>query len=374
MTNAQRDLYDVMGVPRDASQEDIKRAFRKLAMEYHPDRNREAGAEEKFKEIAAAYDVLSDPERRGAYDRFGMAGVGGNGQGFAGFDNFGGFGDIFDAFFRGTATRRAGPQRGADVRTTLTIDFAEAVFGTEQELDYERVEECAECRGVGAAPGTRPSTCPECKGTGELRRVQQSLFGQFVNVATCTRCDGSGSIITSPCAECRGKGTRRRQVKVVVKVPGGVDDGSQIRLSGEGDAGTRGGPAGNLYVVLRVKPHELFAREDDHLIYELPLNPAQAALGASVEVPTLEGDPVPLKVEPGTQHGHVFTVRGRGVPHLRGTGRGDLLVRANVVTPTKLTEKQRKLLEQLSESLGTPTLPERDGDGSIFDRIRDALS
>jgi len=370
--NAQRDLYEVMGLSRDASQEDVKRAFRKLAMEYHPDRNKEADAEERFKEVAAAYDVLSDPEKRGAYDRYGMAGVGGNGShGFQGFEGFGGFGDIFDAFFRGTGARRAGPQRGADLRASITIDFAEAVFGVDREIEYQRVEQCADCRGSGSKPGSRPSACPECRGSGEIRRVQQSLFGQFVNVATCDRCEGEGEIVTEPCGTCKGRGHRRVTVKRTVKVPAGVDDGSQIRISGEGDAGARGGPSGNLYVVLRVRAHKEFIRDEDDLIYELPLNVAQAALGASIEVPTLEGDPVTLKVEPGTQPGHVFAIRGRGVPHLRGAGRGDLLVRANVTTPTRLNDEQRGLLERLAESFGTPA--ENGDGGGLFGRIRDAL-
>src|SRR5688500_4397974 len=281
MTSArqQQDLYAAMGVARDASQEDIKRAFRKLAMEYHPDRNKDEGAEDRFKEVAAAYDVLSDPEKRSAYDRFGMAGVSGNGQqGFNGFDGFGGFGDIFDAFFRGTASRRAGPQRGADLRTVLNIDFAEAVFGVEKELEFERNETCGDCKGNGAVPGSRPQSCPECQGSGEIRRVQQSLFGQFVNVATCDRCRGEGMIVTDPCSACRGRGSRRISVKRTIRVPAGIDDGSQIRVTAEGDAGARGGPSGNLYVLLQVKPHKQFERDDNDLLYSLPLNVAQAAL------------------------------------------------------------------------------------------------
>lgn len=373
MTNAQQDFYGVMGVPRDASQEDIKRAFRKLAMEYHPDRNKDEGAEERFKEVAAAYEVLSDPEKRSAYDRFGAAGVGQGGQGFNGFEGFGGFGDIFDAFFRGTASRRAGPQRGADLRTALNIEFQDAVFGAERELEFERNEGCADCSGTGAMPGSRPQTCPECRGTGELRRVQQSLFGQFVNVATCDRCHGEGLIVTDPCGVCRGRGARRVSVKRSIKIPAGIDDGSQIRVSGEGDSGARGGPSGNLYVLVRVQPHKVFERDENDLLYELQVNVAQAALGTTVEIPTLEGDPVTLQVEPGTQHGHVFTIKDRGVPYLRGSGRGDLLVHTNVVTPNKLTEEQRELFERLAESMGTPAQP-GEKDSSILGRIRDAFA
>ena len=369
----QHDLYDVLGISRDASQEDVKRAFRKLAMEFHPDRNQSDGAEERFKEVASAYDVLSDADKRSAYDRFGMAGVSGNGQqGFAGFDSFGGFGDIFDAFFRGTATRRERAQRGADLRATLAVDLVEAVFGTEREIEFERTERCGDCRGSGQTAGQPLAVCAECEGRGEIRRVQQSLFGQFVNMATCSRCRGEGKVVTEPCRDCRGRGLKRVAVKHVVKIPPGIDDGSQIRLSGEGEAGTHGGPSGHLYVMLRVKPHKQFGREEDDLIYDLPLNVAQAALGTTVEVPTLEGATVELDVEPGTQPGHVFVIRGKGVPHLRRSGRGDLLVRTHVVTPTELDDEQRELLERLAESLGTPSIP---GDrSSLFDRIREAFS
>lgn len=367
----QRDLYDVLGISRDASQEEVKRAFRKLAMEFHPDRNKDADAEGRFKEVAAAYEVLSDAEKRSAYDRFGMAGVSSGQQGFSGFEGFSGFGDIFDAFFRGTAGRRAGAQRGADLRTVLAIEFAEAVFGTEREIEFERTAACEQCRGRGQADGKPLAVCPECQGTGEVRRVQQSLFGQFVNLATCSRCGGEGQVVTDPCEACRGRGLRRARVKQLVKVPAGVDDGAQIRLSGQGDAGARGGPSGNLYVALQVEPHELFTREKDDLVYELPLNVAQAALGTTVAIPTLDDEDVQLDVKPGTQHGQVFAIAGRGVPHLRGTGRGDLLVRTHVVTPTRVTPEQRELLEQLAESLGTPSVPR---DGSFFERIRDAFS
>lgn len=368
----QQDLYDVLGVSREASQEEIKRAFRRLAMEYHPDRNKEEGAEGRFKEIAGAYEVLSDPEKRGRYDRFGAAGLnGGQAQGFQGFEGFAGFGDIFDAFFRGTATQRAAPQRGSDLRIDLELDFAEAVFGIEREFTYDRIETCRDCRATGQRAGTELSTCPECDGQGEIRRVQRSLFGQFVNVAACTHCRGEGRIVTDPCPTCRGRGQRRVEAQHTVKIPGGVDDGSQIRLSGEGSAGAHGGPPGNLYVQINVLPHEEFQRAGDDLLYELPLNVAQAALGITVEVPTLEGDPVELEVKAGTQHGELLPLRGRGVPHLRGAGRGDLIVHAHVVTPTKLSVDQRELMQQLAESLGTPSVP-ADG-SSILSRIRDAL-
>ncbi len=368
---AQTDLYEVLGVGRDASADELKRAFRKLAMQWHPDRNKEEGAEERFKEINAAYDVLSDPEKRATYDRYGMSGIGNGSQGFAGFDSMGGFGDIFDAFFRGTAARRAGPQRGADLRASMTISFEESVFGVERELEYERTEACTECRGSGQADSKPLGECPECKGAGELRRVQQSLFGQFVNVATCPRCQGEGRVVTDPCKSCNGRGLKRVRVSRTVRIPAGIEDGQQLRISGEGDAGARGGPAGNLYVELDVRAHERFARMDDDLVYELPLNIAQVALGTTASIETLDGDEVEVDVEPGTQHGRVFVLRGRGVPHLRGSGRGDLLVRVNVHTPTKLNDEQKELLTRLAESLGTPTDAR---DSGFFERIRDAFA
>ncbi len=371
MTTGTEDLYGILGVARDASQDELKRAFRRLAMEYHPDRNKSEDAEARFKQVNAAYEILSDPEKRARYDRFGMSGVGGSGaQGFAGFEGFGGFGDIFDAFFRGTASRRAGPQQGADLRATLTLTLSEAVFGVEKEITYDRTERCNDCRSTGQADGAERPACTDCNGTGEIRRVQQSLFGQFVNVAACGRCRGEGSMVTDPCKTCRGNGLLREQKTRAVKIPGGVDEGSQIRLSGEGDAGPRGGPHGDLYVELAIEPHEVFRRADHNLVYDLPLNIAQAALGSEVEIPTLEGDEVELKLKPGVQHGEIHVVKGRGVPHLRGSGRGDLLVRTHVVTPTKLNNEQKELLKQLAGSLGTPDVPE----SSLFERLKDAFT
>jgi len=366
----QQDPYSALGVTRDASAEDIKRAFRKLAMEYHPDRNKEDGAEDRFKSVNAAYEVLSDPEKRARFDRFGQA-EGGNGQGFAGFESMGGFGDIFDAFFRGTAARRAGPQRGADLEARLTIDFEESVFGAEKEITFQRTENCQDCRGSGQRDGAARETCEPCDGSGEIRRVQQSLFGQYVNVAACPTCEGEGSVVTDACSTCKGKGQRRVRVSQHIKVPAGVEGGSQIRFAGEGEAGVRGGPSGNLYIELQVEPHEVFMRADRDLVYELPLNIAQAALGTSVQIPTIDGDEIELELKAGTQHGELHTIKDRGVPHLRGSGRGNMLVRTHVVTPQKLSDDQKELLVQLAESLGEPEIPE---DGSIFDRIRGAFS
>ncbi|MEX1021626.1 MAG: molecular chaperone DnaJ [Dehalococcoidia bacterium] len=373
MTTESAELYSVLGIPRDASSDDVKKAYRRLAMEFHPDRNKAADAETRFKQINAAYEVLSDPEKRARYDRYGAAGVGqGGAQGFTGHDGFGGFGDIFDAFFRGTASRRAGPQPGADLHAAVEIELEQAVSGLEHELTFERVERCPECRATGQQGAAKKPECPECQGQGELRRVQQSLFGQFVNVAMCPRCRGEGSIVSDPCTNCRGQGLHRVTVTRSVRVPAGVDHGTQIRITGEGDHGPRGGPAGNLYVELHVAPHQVFKRVEDALVYDLPLNIAQAALGTEVQVPTIDGDPVELKLKPGVQHGQVHVIRGKGVPHVRGGGRGDLMVRTHVVTPTKLSKSQKEILAQLAESLGTPDIP--DEDASVFERIRSAFS
>jgi molecular chaperone DnaJ len=378
MATQQRDYYDVLGVPKGADAQELKKAYRKLAMDYHPDRNPDPGASEKFKEATRAYEVLSDADMRARYDRFGHAGVDGMGsggpQGFDGFHGgFEGFGDIFDAFFGGASRgrRRRGPVRGADLRFNLRLTFEEAIFGVEKEIEYQRPERCDRCSGKGAEPGTDLETCPECKGQGEIRRAQQSIFGQFVNVTTCGRCQGGGRIVTDPCTECRGGGRIRAQRKIAVKVPAGVDDGAQIRLTGEGEAGARGGEYGNLYVVLNVAAHDHFERIEDHIVLELPVNVAQAALGAKVEIPTIDGE-MDFEVPGGTQSGEDFVIRGKGVPHLRGSGRGDMVVRVTVVTPEALDERQRALLEELAQTMGTPTLPKRTK--GFFERIRDAMA
>jgi molecular chaperone DnaJ len=369
-TASKRDYYEVLGVRRDASAEDVKKAFRRLAMKYHPDRNKSADAHERFKQINEAYEVLMDADKRAAYDRFGHAGLDAalGGRGFEGFD-FGGFGDIFDTFFGGTQTRRRTPRRGADVRGELTLTFEEAVFGCEKQVEVQGVEVCSRCKGVRAEPGTEPETCSHCDGRGEVRRVQRSVFGQFVNVSTCNRCGGEGRVVASPCRACRGAGFEERRRVLQVKVPAGIEDGAQLRLSGEGHVGLYGGGRGNLYLHVAVQPHARFQRDGDDLIYNLELNIAQAALGDEIEVPTLE-EPAELRIPAGTQSGEVFVLRGRGVPHLRGGGRGDLLVRAQVVTPKHLTAEQKRLLAQLAESLGTPV---SDEDKGLLDRIKDAL-
>jgi len=349
---AKRDYYEILGLDRNANEEKIKSAFRKLAFKYHPDRNRDDGAEEKFKEINEAYEVLSDPDKRTTYDRFGHSGAEGFfGQGFEGF-NFGGFGDIFDAFFGGTTTAtRQAPQRGADLQRRITITFEEAAFGIEKEINILRTEHCSLCQGTGCQPDKQPSRCPDCNGNGQVRQVRQSIFGRFTNITTCRRCQGEGRIITEPCPRCRGSGKEKQERSILVKIPAGVEDGSRIRLSGEGDVGVRGGPSGNLYLALSVKQHELFTRDGDNILYELPMNVARAALGAEVEVPTLDGN-VKLKVPAGSQAGQLFRLKKKGIPHLYGSGRGDQFVRLLVVTPDSLTKRERQLFEELARTLG----------------------
>ena len=372
-----RDYYEVLGVPRDASEAEIKRAFRRLARQYHPDVNKSPDAEARFKEINEAYEVLSDREKRAMYDRYGHAATEGGfaASDFGGFSGFGGIEDIFEDLFgmgfgrRARAARRT-PERGADLRVNLTISFEEAAFGCEKTLEIPRWETCPNCRGSGAAPGTSPVRCPDCRGTGEIRRVHHSIFGQMVNVTTCPRCEGEGEVITSPCPECRGRKQVQRIRTVAVEIPAGVDDGTQIRLSGEGEPGRYGGPPGNLYVVLSVKPHPFFRRQGNDVLLELPVNVAQAALGDEVEVPTLDGVER-LQIPPGTQTGDTFRLRGKGIPYLRRNGRGDMLVTVFVRTPTNLTEEQRELLRELGRTLGKEPIPQNEK--SIFDRLKEAF-
>jgi len=368
-----RDYYDILGVARNATDEEIKKAFRKLAFQHHPDHNHGDGAADKFKEINEAYQVLSDPDKRAAFDRFGHGGAEGLfGRGFEGFD-FGGFGDIFDAFFGGvnTATRQS-PQRGADLHCNLTITFEEATFGGAKEISISRIENCSSCHGVGSKPGSQPSRCPNCNGAGQVRRTQQTIFGRFVNTATCSQCHGEGKIITDPCPQCRGTGKEKRQRNIMVKILAGVNDGSQLRLSGEGEAGFRGGSMGNLYITLSVLPHEFFSRDGDNILCELPINFAQAALGTEVEVPVL-GSKVKLKIPAGSQTGKVFRLKGQGVSHLHRGGRGDQLVTLLVVTPESLTKKQRQLFEELASSFNSENMPSPEKLEGLLDRFKNVF-
>ncbi len=352
-----RDYYEVLGIERNATDEEIKKAFRRLAFKYHPDHNQEDKTGDKFKEVNEAYEVLSDPDKRAAYDRFGHGGVEGlYGQGFEGF-GFSGFGDIFDAFFSGatTASRQA-PRRGTDLACVVIITLEEAAKGCEREITITRTENCSSCQGTGSRPGSKPARCPNCNGSGQVRRVQQSLFGRFAHTATCDKCHGEGRIITDPCSRCQGTGREKHKRQISVVIPAGVDNDSQIRLRGEGEAGTRGGSAGNLYINISVEEHEIFSRQNDNILYELPINFAQAALGAEVEIPTLEGK-TSFKIPAGSQTGQVFRLKGQGIAHLRGGGHGDQLVKLFVVTPDKLTAKQRRLLAELGASLSPANIP-----------------
>ena len=364
-----RDYYEVLGVTKSASEDDIKKAFRKLAFQYHPDRNKEKGAETRFKEINEAYEVLSDAEKRQLYDRFGHAAMNGGASGDFGSYGFGtSFADIFEQFFGGTTsqTRRASSQRGADIRYELTISFEEAVFGCQKEIEVPRWENCSACRGTGAQPGTQTQRCTTCQGTGEIRRVQQSIFGQFVNVMVCDRCRGEGKVITTPCATCRGQGRARNNRHVMVNIPAGVDDGINVRVTGEGEVSARGGTAGNLYVSLTVKPHPLFKRQGNDVIFELPLSFTQAALGAEVSVRTLEGETT-IKIPAGTQSGSSFRLKGMGVPVVHSTARGDQHVIVKVVTPRNLNKRQQELLKEFSE------IESQQNERNIFEKIKDAF-
>ena len=398
---AQTDYYEVLGVSRKDSEEDIRKAFRKKAMEYHPDRNKNPDAEEKFKEINEAYQVLSDSNKRAQYDRFGHAGVNGNGgfdRPFDGFDVFGGFGDIFDSFFGDAGGRRArSPQRGSDLQQRVALSFEEAAFGSEREVEVSRVELCHHCSGAGNEPGTQVDTCSTCGGNGQVRRTQRSVFGQFAQVTACPTCQGKGSTMKTPCSICRGAGMERRNRKTLVNIPAGIQGGMQVRLTGEGNVGSNGGPPGNLYIQVDVRRHEFFEREEYDLLYALPINVAEAALGVDKQIPTLEGDTTLLRIPQGTQPGAEFRIRGKGIAHVNNGRKGDLRVFVDIQVPQKLTSQQRKLLEEFARSFD-PGLVEEEGaqpdldpaddleesgvgagdasgkDKGIFDRIKDALS
>ncbi|WP_324254016.1 molecular chaperone DnaJ [Paenibacillus sp. 1001270B_150601_E10] len=367
-----RDYYEVLGVGKSASDDEIKKAYRKLARQYHPDVNKADDAEQKFKEVKEAYDVLSDSQKRNMYDQYGHVdpnqGMGGGG--FSG--DFGGFGDIFDMFFGGGGRQRDpnAPQRGNDLQYTMTVEFKEAAFGVEKDITIPRTEECDTCHGSGAKPGTTPETCSRCRGTGQEEVAQNTPFGRMVNRRTCSACQGRGKIIRDKCNTCHGNGTLKKQRKIHVRIPAGAFDGAQIRMTGEGEAGLRGGPSGDLYVVLRVKDHEFFQREDDDIYCEVPITFAQAALGDEVEIPTLH-DKVKLKIPAGTQTGTNFRLRGKGVPHLRGTGNGDQHVKVVVVTPTKLNEEQKNALSHFADLSGEA--PSGTHEEGFFDRMKRAF-
>ena len=349
-----RDYYEILEIGRDASEEDVRKAFRQKALEFHPDRNKDPDAGAKFKEVNEAYQVLTDPERRQRYDRFGHAAAGnGGGQsagGFEGFDVFGGFGDIFDAFFGGGPRTQTRTEPGRDLQTTLTIAFEEAAFGVTKEIEIQRREKCTRCDGSRSEPGHSPRTCLNCKGSGRVRRAQRSVFGQFMTETECHVCKGMGQQITNPCTKCKGAGRERAKSKIKVQVPAGVPPGANLNLRGQGDSGERGAAAGDLYVSIRVRPHPDFEREENDIHYTLDLTYPQAALGLQLEVPTLDG-PHKIKIPAGTQHDEVFRVKGKGVPHLGREGRrGDELVTVRIATPDQLSKRQKQLLEELQRT------------------------
>jgi molecular chaperone DnaJ len=377
-SSTKRDYYEVLSVTRTASDDDIKKAYRRLALQFHPDRNQAPEAIERFKEATEAYQVLSDAEKRTAYDRYGHAAFErGGGAGTVDFSNFVGLSieDLFESFF-GTPGQRGARQRvqrGQDLRYDLHLTLEEAVFGTSKEISLTKHATCARCTGNGMEPGSQPTKCTRCEGSGEIRRMQQSIFGQFVNVTLCDRCNGEGSVISDPCVECHGQGVVRAKTTVQVDVPQGADEGIQLRLTGQGEPAPRGGAPGHLYVVLHVQPHRFFKRQGNDLLLEMPINIAQAALGDEFTIPTLDGKEISLKIPAGTQSGRIIRLRGEGVPFLREHGRGDLQVHVKVRTPVDLNEEQKKLLRQLGATFGSTTNTPAENK-SFFDKVKDVFS
>jgi len=365
-----RDYYEVLGVPRNATKDQVKDAYRKMAMQYHPDRNKDPEAEERFKEISEAYAVLSDDQKRNQYDTMGKVDFGqqySQEDIFRGADfetifrDFGfGMGDIFGTFFGGGDRSRYGDRRGSDLAVELEISLEEAFKGTQREIEVPRIEKCSVCGGSGAEPGTSPKTCPRCGGSGQLRVAQNTPFGRFVQVGVCPTCKGKGVVIETPCRECRGTGVVRRTRRITVKIPTGVDEGFQLRLRGEGEASQGGGSTGDLFVIIHLAPHPYFKREGDDLHYDLNIGFPQAALGAEVSVPTFEGD-VSVTVPAGTQPNNILRIRGKGMTKLDGYGRGSLLIHVHITVPNKLNDQQKKLLEELAASFGQGVKPSKSG-------------
>jgi molecular chaperone DnaJ len=374
--SATRDYYEVLGVPRGADDATIKKAFRRLARELHPDVNSEdPQAEEKFKEAAEAYEVLSDPQRRATYDRYGHEGL--RSGGYApNFDSFGSFADIFDAFFGGSGAfgdlfgggraRAGGPVQGGDIAVAAEVDLADAAHGTSVEVGYESVTTCEHCHGNGAEPGTPIETCSRCGGTGQLRAVSRTPFGQMVRATVCDTCDGDGRVAREPCKVCRGRGRKVERQKVTIDVPAGISDGQRMRIAGRGHAGERGGPAGDLYVLIRVREDPRFVRDGDDLLTAVDVSAPLAALGTTVEVPTLEG-PHELEIPPGTQPHDALVIRGAGMPALRGRRHGDLRVMVNVIVPRHLDREQRELYERLEGSMTEHNLRSDEG---VFAKLK----
>ena len=380
-----RDYYEVLGLQKGASDEEIKKAFRKMAMKYHPDRNPDdKEAEEKFKEVNEAYGVLSDPDKKSKYDRFGHAGVdpsAGFGGGARGFGGFGGFEDIFDMFtggggfggfggFGGQQRRNNGPRKGADLQKAISITFEEAAFGCKKEIEISKFVKCGTGNGEGTKPGTSKKTCPVCNGSGQVTSVQRTPFGQFQSVTQCGNCGGTGQVNESPCDDCKGTGKVRKSVKIAVNIPAGVDNESVIPIRGEGEPGTNGGPNGDLYIVLSVKPHKMFKRNGSDLYLEIPISFDQAALGADITVPTLEGK-VSYKVPAGTQPGTTFRLKGKGVRNVRTDKMGDLYVKVNLEVPTKLNHKQKKAIEEMGKTVTEDCYQKKSG---FAEKLKDLFS
>ncbi len=345
-----RDYYEILELTRNASEEDIRAAYRHLAKKYHPDVNDSPDAEDRFKEINEAYAILSDPERKATYDRYGHSGLKGMPFNF----DFN-FNDIFEQFFGFGMSRgqsRRSPRRGSSLRHNLTLEFEEAVFGVEKEIEFSRYETCSSCNGSGSEPGTTPIRCETCNGNGEIRQVHQTFLGSMVNVTTCPTCRGQGETISTPCKTCRGEGRVRNTITRKIPIPSGVDNGTQVRVSGEGEPGVNGGPPGDLFIVIQVKPHRFFRRRGDDILLDMSINIAQATLGADIQIPTLEGDHT-LEIPTGTQPGKVFRLKTKGVPHVNRNGRGDQLVVVSVEIPRSLSPEQKQLIDDLAESLGT---------------------
>lgn len=374
---AKRDYYEILGVSKDASKDEIKRAYRKLSKQYHPDINKEPGADEKFKEISEAYEVLSNDTKRAQYDQFGHAGANQDFDGFGGFGGFsdagfGGFEDILNTFFGGGSTRRRNPnapRQGADLQYTMTLTFEEAVFGKETDIEIPREEQCSTCHGSGAKPGTHPEECPYCHGSGQISTEQNTPFGRIVNRRVCHHCGGTGQVIKHKCPTCHGTGKVKKRKKIHIKIPAGIDNGQQLRVAGKGEPGINGGPNGDLYIIFQVKEHEFFERDSDDIYCEMPISFVQAALGDEIEVPTLYGK-VKLKIPAGTQTNTKFRLRGKGVKSVRGTTPGDQHVIVRIVTPTKLTEKQKQLLREFAEISGKT--PDEQTD-TFFEKVKRAF-
>ena len=376
----QRDLYEVLGLQKGASDDEIKKAYRKLAKKYHPDLNPgDKEAEKKMKEVNGAYEVLSDAEKKARYDQYGFAGIDPNYAGGAGGGGFGGFqdfdlGDIFGSMFGGgfggQQTRQNGPRKGENLRITLQLTFEEAVFGCEKSVSVTRNESCKDCGGTGAKKGTSPETCPVCRGSGQVQSTQRTPFGVFSSSSPCQNCKGTGKIIKEPCPSCKGEGRVRKTRTIRVKIPAGIDDGQTISLRGEGNGGARGGPAGDLYVTVYVKEHKMFKRDGQDIILEMPISFAQAALGATLTVPTVDGK-VQYDLPEGTQTGTVFRLRGSGVPSVNGRGRGDQYVKVNVEIPRNLNHEQKELLRKFDEATGDSCYSER---GGFFKKMKDLFN